>query len=387
MTSQGPKYEWDLCESPSFDDPFAPLSKIGTMSNLKSQDWQPQWNRAGTASFQIRTSDKMAYKILDRVDLNDIRGSVRKCIKILRNGETMWSGPIWGIEGALDAGTITVNCVGWIEKWQYEMYWAASAADFSNGGLGTVTDEIAFGLMRMVNEQNMDQQVPTPLLIQPGTVTTIPGQTLPVRNRYYQRGTMLGPAIQELSDIEDGPDINVDPVTRELNLVDSSLFTKRLDIILGYNWGPNNLKDFQWQEDPTQTQNNVYISSLGAPIGPIYDPDSQELYGNFSQYITLTGAQQDILVPYAVAQQVVLGIPLVTYTIIPHPRKSPSLFDDFQIGDQIQFTAKKDCVVVNRQGVRIFGANVGLDQNGNETISSLQITPPTAGSAYTPPNS
>jgi hypothetical protein len=394
-----PEYEWVLCESPSFSEPFAPLVKIGSIENAQNQQWNPQWNRAGTCSFQIRTNNPMAYEIMDLVDLNDIRGTVRKCIKIRRNNKTMWSGPIWGIQGSLDAGTLDISCVGWIEKWQYEMYWASQAADYSNGGNGVPTDIILFGglyegteyegLISLVNAQNLAQTPETPLLIQPGTVTTIPGQTLPVRNRFYQMGTMLGPAIQELSDIEDGPDMNVDPVTRELNVTDSSLYTQRDNIVLGYNWGPNNLKDFQWEEDPTQMINNMYLSSLGAPVGPVTQPASQAVYGNWSQYVTLSGANQSVLIPYGVAQEVVLGLPLLTYTLIPHPRTNtdgPTLFDDFDIGDGILFTAQKDCVTVKQQGVRVFGAQITIDENGNETVTSIQITPPTAGTAYTPPS-
>lgn len=393
------EYEYILCEAPSFDDPLAPLVKIGSLGNPKNREWNPQWNRAGTAAFQIRTNDPMAYKIMDLVDLNDIRGTVRKAIKILRNGVTMWSGPIWGINGALDAGTLQISCVGWIEKWQYEIYWNTVAADYSNGGAGVPTDIIIFGgeyddvswtgLMQYVNTLNESQVSPAPLVIQPGTVTTIPDETLPVRNRFYQNGTMLGPAVQELSDIEDGPDMNVDPVTRALNITDSSLYTQRPDIVLGYNWGPNNLKDVQWEEDPTQTQNNMYVSSLGAPVGPIYDPASQSEYGNFSVYDTPSGLNQTLLVPYAVAQEVVLSRPVLTYTIIPHPKMNtdgPTLFDDFFLGDGIGFTAHKDCVQIDNQGVRVFGASVTLDDNGNETISSLQITPPTAGTSYSPPS-
>jgi hypothetical protein len=309
------------------------------------------WNRAGSASFQIRTNDPMAYKIMDNVDLNDIRGTVRKCVGIRRNDVDLWSGPIWGIQGALDAGQMTISCVGWIEKWQYEML--TQVADYSNGGYGLPTDQIVFGLMELINGQDPAH----PLLIQPGTVTG----TMPIRNRYYPRFTMLGPSIQELSDIESGPDINVDPVTRQLNLVAWDEYTVRDDIVLGYNWGANNLKDMQWQDE----------------------------YGNFSQYVTLTGANQTILEPYAVEQLVILSRPLLTYTIIPHPRMNnlgPTLFDDFQIGDGIFFSAIKDCVQINRQQVRVFGASISLDDNDNEIVSSLQITPPSPGQAYTPPS-
>lgn len=373
-----PEYQWILCESPSNSEPFAPLVKIGDLYRATNRTFSPMWNRAGSASFTLRTNDAMAYKIFDQVDLNDIRGTVRKCIRIRRNGQDLWSGPIWGINGGLDAGTVTFSCVGWMEKLFYAMLW--QTANYSNSGMGTATDAIVFGLIDLVNGQDLAH----PLWIQPGTVTGV----MPVRNRYYIRGTMLGPALQELSDIEAGPDMNVDPVTRALDLREWDLFPTRENIVLGYNWGPNNLKDVQWVEDPAQMINNVYVQSLGAPVGPINDPNSQNKYGNFEQLITLTNANQTILEPYAVSELLILSNPLLTYTLLPHPRMNtdgPTLFDDYNLGDEVFFTAIKDSIKIKRQGVRVFGAVIQIDDNGNETLSSLQIVPPSGGTAYTPP--
>lgn len=374
-----PQYEWLLCHSPSFGDPFAPLKRIAPIENAQNQQWSPQWNRAGSASFQIRTNNPLASTILDRVQLNDIRGTVRKCIVIKRNGKWMWSGPIWGINGDLDAGTLNISCVGWLEQFQYQIIW--QVLDYSNSGLGLPTDQIVTNTINAVNSQDPKH----PLLVRFGSARG----TMPIRNRYYQRGSMLGPVLQELSDIEAGPDMNVDPVTRDLNLQSWDAYPKRTNVVLGYNCGPGNLKDVVWQEDPTQMINNMYVQSQGQPVGPIFDPVSQDNYGNFSQLVTLTGANQTILEPFAVAELVVKSNPLLTYTLTPHPRMStegPTLFDDFDLGDSVMFSAIKDSIEIKRQGVRIFGAQVALDQEGNETIQSLQITPPSGGSAYAPPS-
>lgn len=378
-TRENPEYEWMLCKTPSFGDPFAPLEKIGPLYNATGRTWNPQWNRAGTASFTLRLNNPMAQKILDRVNYNDIRGSVRKCLRIKRNGKVMWSGPIWGIQGGFDAGTIQCSCVGWMEKLQYEILW--QVANYSNDGHGSSTDAIVFGLLNLVNGQDHAH----PLLVRPGNVVGI----MPIRNRYYPRGSMLGPLIQELSDIEAGPDMNVDPETRELNLAAWDSYRTRENVLFAYNWGPKNLKDVTWQEDPTQMVNNMYVQSLGQPVGPIFDPVSKDNYGNFTQLVALTNANQTILEPYAVAELVVRSNPLLTYTIIPSPRMSsegPTLFDDFQLGEGAFFTAIKDGIEIKRQKIRMFGATIALDENDNETVSALQITPPSGGSAYSPPS-
>lgn len=385
-----PTYEWILCKSPSFTDPFAPLEKIGTLWKAKNRSLSLVKNRAGAAGFEIRTNDPMAEAILDQVDLNDIRGTVRKCIRIRRDKIDLWSGPIWGIQGALDAGTLQISCVGWLEQLQRRMLWPVQALDYSNAGNGTPTDVIIAGLMVAINNQNTSY----PLFVRAPSVS-IPGSivgTMPIRNRYYQRGVMLGPSIQELSDIEAGVDINVDPVTRQLQLAAWDTYRNaegwwggyRPNIVLGYNWGNKSLKDVQWQEDPSRMVNNAYVQSLGAPVGPLYDQVSLDTYGPFEELMQPSQMNQNLLEPYGVAELVIRSRPLVTWTVIPHPRTGtlgPTLFDDFNIGDEISFTAIKDYVKIKRQAVRIFGANISLDDLGNETITALQLTPQSAGGA------
>lgn len=385
-----PTYEWILCKSPSFTDPFAPLEKIGTLWKAKNRSYSLVKNRAGTANFEIRTNDPMTEAILDRVDLNDIRGTVRKCIRIRRDKEDLWSGQIWGIQGALDAGTLQISCVGWLEPPQHRMLWPVQALDYSNSGNGTPTDVIIAGLMNAINAQDVNH----PLFIK-APDPSIPGSivgTMPIRNRYYQRGTMLGPSIQELSDIEAGVDINVDPVTRQLQLAAWDTYQiaegwwggTRNNVILGYNWGNNILKDAQWQEDPTRMCNNMYVQSLGAPVGPIYDQVSQDTYGLFEELNQPSQMNQTLLQPFGVAELVIRSRPMITWTVIPHPRmgtEGPTLFDDFNIGDLIKFSAIKDYVKIRRQAIRIFGATVNLDDNDNEMISQIQLAPTQGGGA------
>lgn len=364
-----PQYEWILCESPDLANPFAPLVKIGTLHKAKSRQFQLVRNRAGSASFSLRTNDDLIPEILDGMDQNDIRGTVNKCIRIRRNGVDLWSGPIWGIQGDLDGGTMQFSCVGWLEEAQKRILW--NTLDYSNSGLGTASDTIAFGLINAINAQDTAH----PLLIRPGNVTG----PMPIRIRQYLWGsTVLGPAIQELSDIEAGFDYVVDPVTRRVDLFAWDSYADRTDIRLGYNTGAKNLRNVAWQEDASRTCNYMGIISQGAPVW-VNDPTSEDKYGVFEEYNSLSGANQDILVPYGVAELVIRSRPFVTYTLTPTPRTDtrggPSLFDDFQIGDKIYWSAKKDYVNIIGQAIRVFGADVSLDENDNETISSIQTSP------------
>ena len=370
-----PEYSWILCQSPSRFDPFAPLVKVGDLHSAKNRQYQLVRNRAGSASFSLRTNDDLVPEILDNIDLGDVRGTVRHCIRIRRNGVDIWSGPIWGIQGDLDAGTIQFSCVGWLEEAQKRILWTTQ--DYSNSGAGTRADTIALppGLLNTINAQDPVH----PLLIQPGTATG--DFTAYPRNRYYPWGqTVLGPALQELSDIEAGFDYVVDPVTRAVNLSTWDQFANRTDIKLGYSWGPNNLKNVTWQEDAAQTCNFMGITSLGAVPVYVNDPTSEDQYGLFEELNSISNANISLLQPYGVAELVIRSRPLVTYTLTPSPtlqNEGPRLFDDYQIGDKIYWSARKDHFQVLNQAIRVFGATIQLDDNGNETITALQTTPAT----------
>jgi hypothetical protein len=271
------------------------------------------------------------------------------------------------------------SCVGWLEHAQKRILW--STLDYSNGGAGTPSDTIAFGLINTINAQDPAH----PLLIKPGSVTG----TMPVRNRYYAypgvngaAPTILGPALQELSDIEAGFDYEVDPVTRAVNLYAWDSYADRTDIRMGYNTGAKDLKNVTWQEDASKTCNFMGIVSLGAPVF-VDDPTSMDKYGNYEEYNSLSNANQNILQPYGVAELVIRSRPLVTYTLTPSPRTAnrggPSLFDDFNIGDKVYWSAKKDHVTIIGQAIRVFGATVSLDDNDNETVGALQTSPASGG--------
>jgi hypothetical protein len=377
-----PVYEWFLCESPSLDDPFAPLEKIAPLQQAKNRTYTLTKNRAGSAEFTLKTSDKILESIMDRVEFNDIRGTVRKCIRIRRNGQDLWSGPIWGIQGSLAQDSITFSCVGWLEELQYRFIWAA-ARDYTNAGAGYPADEIAFGLLNDANYIS-DPSTPGgtvlddthPVLIQPGTVSG----SMPPFVRYYQQGQVVGAAIQNMSDIENGYDMEVDPVTRALNLTNWQEYDVLENVVLGYNWGPNNLMDFSWQEDPSQMGNYDAIStSLGTGFTVCYDSESEDIYNRFDYSTSLNNAAIQDLAPYGMAQLAVYRFPFLTYTLTPFPRtqdgNGPSLFDDYQLGDQITVNAQKNYFKLVNLPMRVFGATVNLDDNGNETVSALQTTP------------
>jgi hypothetical protein len=350
--------------------------KIGTLHKAKSRQFELVRNRAGSASLQIRLTDPLAYEILDGVDLGDVRGTVRKCIRIRRNGDDLWSGPIWGLQGDLSntGGTLTINCVGWLETLYHALI--AQTLDYSNAGAGRATDYIISNMLTAVNSQDASH----PLFVQMGSVTG----SMPARNLYIKwpdTPTTVGAEIQKLSDIESGIDYELDPVTRALNLMAWDSYTTRENVRLGYRRGANNIQHMSWQESVDKVVNRAWgRTGSAAVIGPLPDNTALDKYlVRFEEFMTPGTINQNVLPAYVEAELAVRSNPIVVYTLVPFPqsskRKVPKLFDDYNVGDKIYFSANYGAFKVAGQAIRVFGASVSLDDAGNETISNLMTSP------------
>ncbi len=364
---------WDciLAHSPDPTDPTGELDRIGVIGTASNKTLDIVRNRAGSFSFTIDVKDDVAYDILDKVDLGDVRGTVRKCVIVRRDKKPIWSGPIWTIQGNLSEGgsKMNIGCVGWLEYVYQRMLYA----DVSYNNMER--DNIAHALMALVSLQDPDH----PLPIFPGDTF---GNMGIISSHTFLKGEMLGACLQKLSDVESGFDMDVDPISRNLNLYAWDTYKTRTNVKLGYNWGPSNINALGWSENGGATRNSIIaVSGTGVPVAGA-DISSQDEYGLFEETINLPEGTAGILIPYVNAEIVIKSRPMVTYTLTPRPASeededSPRLFEDYFIGDKIFFTAKEGAFVVQNQAIRVFGANVGITDEGIETVNSIQTTPAT----------
>lgn len=361
--------EWRfiLCESPDPAAPNAPLVKIGELTAARGKRVEIMRNRAGSCSFTIPVWDDLAYEILDKVDLGDVRGSVRKCVRVLRNDVTKWSGPIWTINGSLPEGMLQIGCVGWLEQAEY---WELQAdANYTT----TAQDAIAYDVLSKYNAQ--DAAHPANLFAGSSH------GTMQARTRAYKRGQKVGEIWRELSNVESGFDIDVNPDTRYVDFWSWDSYIDRTNVHLGYKWGPDNIAKLAWVEDASKTVNYLTVNAIGGVPVIAPDPASTDEYGRFEQSISLPETSADIATYYANAEVAIKSRPLVTYTVTPFPvntdADTPALFDDFDIGDQIYFSAREGAFKVSKQAIRVFGAGISIDEEGNERIDSLSTSPAT----------
>lgn len=95
---------------------------------------------------------------------------------------------------------------------------------------------------------------------------------------------------------------------------------------------------------------------------------------SFTQVLTET----QILAAFGNAELAVKSTPRVTYTFTPFPEtdaRVPNIFSDYYVGDKVYLTAKLGTLQITNQAIRIFGATLSIDENGNSSVTSLETSP------------
>lgn len=204
-------------------------------------------------------------------------------------------------------------------------------------------------------------------------VTVGDAETTQPRTKSYPKFSNVGQEISGLSEIEAGFDFEVNNETRELNIYQQIGSAK--DVHFGYNTGASNIKSLSVTTDASRMVNEFV--AIGASNYSIADEETkQDTYGKFSETGTAPSVtEQLILGAYANEEVALRSDPVVTYDIVPMPSgpsNVPQPFDAYGIGDIIYFSAKKGRINIDNQAIRIFGMTVSIDDNGVETVSSVQ---------------
>lgn len=358
-------WEFILCYAPAPAAPFGDLIRICPIAFQGEAQVEIVRNRAGSFSCNIDIESDAAYALLDRTSSNgDIRGTLRKCVVVKRDQKWLWSGPVSGLNGQIggQGGTLSLSAVGWLDL----IYQRMSHEDKT--WLATAQDDIVYAMMDMMQTQDPDFPLP---VFKGGNF----GEMV-IRDHSISRGEKFGESIQKLSDIESGFDMDVDPVTRELNLYAWDSYRDNQRAKLGYHWGPENIESLSWQENGLGARTRIAVVGKSGHVQSGFDTDAALDYGVLEDLVSLGEAQDDILLPYVAAELVYRSRPIVNYTIVPKMNaEAPRLFDDFQIGDKIYFTAREGAFKVEGQAIRVFGASISVDTEMNEKISSLQTSP------------
>ena len=218
------------------------------------------------------------------------------------------------------------------------------------------------------------------------------------RTRNYKKFENLGRIIQELSDVESGFDWEIDPLTRAFNIKSFKGLSK-IEAVFGYEFGPNNILSITRNLDASVLANIVYATGKSSfAFGRGFEIESIQKYNVLEDIISLTGVSDiNMLTAMANVETILRNLPRQILEIVPKPNAFPFPFDDYDLGDTVFLTMNRPFKAVSpflvgisllngssqiqrtpllmNQGVRVFGFDIDIDDNGNEKIGTLQVAP------------
>lgn len=328
------------------------MSIIGQCRRGHDRRLSVDMNKGGSASLWLPINDKLgAFAV-----------PWRSCIIAQRGDEWMWSGPVQTRNTSVSQGRVTITAVGWFERLMRR--YTDVPLSFANQDAGT----IAFALLAAANNKSDTR-------IRPGN--WLPTQ---LRTLNYPIDANVGQEIQNLAELESGYDWYIDPITRQLVLVPRKgvdLPDVKWTLIVDDDHphrNQGNLLDGSEILDGTQQVNDETVRGKFSS-GHATDDDSIYDYDLLEDRKTLSDVvDKDILNAYANEEIVYRALPRTTYAIMPRSADEasvPRLFEDFQIGDTNYLTLKRGIINVEDQAIRIFGADIAIDDAGVEKITRL----------------
>jgi hypothetical protein len=388
------------------------LTGQGELKNARNRTLQLVHNRPGALSFSLPLDDDLSAQIWP----------ITSAVKAYRRGSNnawslIWSGMVWSLDEDVSGNNLQVNVQGWLQWLAVRMLRRAKSYTDINPATGSywtdaeiILDLVAEGnttpipwdgnyahpSIYTVTDAGVSGAMPTP--VGRGAQT---GSFHPTHERRYPIAIYanLLSEIQRLTDLENGCDVLVDPSTRALGVWDQKM-TDRPAALFGYNAGTRNLQQFGRQLDPSSMVNYLVATGQSGSITPQFadtrlnpaptqnppklGENAMTTYGLMEQSVSLSDAKSaNILGVYAGAEVLLRSSPRVLYTMTPlpftltlGPGRVPEPFVDYTLGDKVYLSAKyKGRFQIDKQGIRVFGMTVRPDDNGNEILDALQVSP------------
>jgi hypothetical protein len=380
------------------------LSEIGELHQARGKSLNLALNTPGSASFTYSFEGNLAADI----------AVISTGIMAYRRGSSdtyklVWSGYINEINEDVNGGTMTVSAVGWFERLnkriarQDILY--KSQYDYEiivGSGFAIPSGGVASGIIHIANKTT----TASGYTIASGTVPVVSGSS-PNTPTWMSAGTYedgmrpavatgsgaarqdvsikqdssFGEAIMTLVNQENGCDIYVDPSTRALNVYGTKGSVKS-EVWFGYNWGPENIKEFSRSTTTNDIANYLVGRASGTTAQSINTASSSlNDFGLFEDHldVTLKTADPEVLAFYTAAEYAFRSDPRTTptYSVSPYPytigSSVPEPFTDYDIGDKVKLRAVSEPRVNVNGTFRIFGLSISISDDGNENIDSLNI--------------
>ena len=358
------------------------LEPIDEISKAKGRTLSTSLATSGNANFNVPLSDRVGSQIV----------SLETSILAVQDDEVQWSGFVWTIDDQAHTNQRQVTAVGWFEELNKRIvrppYTDLRPVDVPSQAQDFISVDASTIIRALIDKANAQRD-------DLGTLrpTHITNGTFDLSNlRTYSAvpGQKIGEEIRKFSQIEGGVDMWVHPTTRQLHIywdqiiASSSVFgmgtDKRNDVVLGYNWGPQNLAEAGRQINPDRT---VMRFTASSSIGSRRAEDRAAMDQTgfmFEDQVQIPEAKNvDILAAFAGAEVALRAYPFVLYGIRPFPwtnsNRVPRPLKNYKLGDIVSATAVQGAFKMEKQAVRLHGIDLSIPDDGaSEIVTSLQTT-------------
>lgn len=320
-----------------------------------------QFNKAGSFSFQVPIDSAVASEL----------SLWSTGILAWRNSFPVWSGAVVNIQDDAAAGTTTVSCTGWMDELDHRFVRANEVSTLSF--VDTIGGEIASSLLTHINAQTDSDGVLRPLHVSFSTYSDTQ-----IRTRAYKSGDNYGQVLRELIEIENGFDTAIDPITRAMTIKAPTNYTDRIETVFGFGVAPHNLNTVTRSMDGTTLVNRENVTTSGGVTVSQDDGAAIAAAGvMLEEWLTLSDVGNAIIAgAYGAAELVYKRFGTITYQIVPRQYGDMLRpWDDYELGDQVYFNAARGRLNVQNQGVRVFSLSIDIDDQGNEIVSELGVSP------------
>lgn len=347
------KLTWWLAES-------ATLTVIDKLVEARNKSITEDLNQPGSATFRIPIKNPLA----------DAIEAVSTCVVVTRAGQIVWSGPVWSIRDEADetAGWTTVGCKGWQALLDKRLVNPDQKATLTGEAYTHIHNLLALANAKGV----VPAGAPSSTMITAGLAN---GNGVPI-TKTYEPFTSIGGSIVDMTKIENGVDIAVDPSTRKLDVY-TIRGQYRDDLVWMLKGAKPSLSGASRTIDADSFGNRQWVIGSNNVIGFADDYESQSTYGLFEQQTSLTNVpNQEILGAYANAEILVKGRPIVLHEVTPSASASdltPVAYSNFVTGDSGRISVSRGRYSLSQQQVRIFGFMLSDGDDGVEKITSLKL--------------
>lgn len=334
---------------------------VASVRSATSRNFQPVFNGPGTYSFDVPIDSQTAARVVKR----------RHGVLLFRRGRPIWSGGVTDVKHDPAGEKTSITATGFLEELDRRYVRRTDEASLIFGSPGVPGGQIFQSLVAVCNAQTDTDGVVRPVRVSFGGFSDTQ-----VRIAAVKAGTSFGSAWQQLRDVEDGYDVAVDPLSKEITTRDPADFADRRSVHFAYGVDPHNLDNAVLDDDGTTMYGRVTVVDGGNVAHPADDASAIETAGvMLEEWLTISESDSTLASAYANAELVYQRYGTQVWTLTPSPGADmPRPYDDFDWGDQGYLSVSRGALQVERMAVRIFGASISITDEGDEVIGDLQVT-------------